>query len=86
MLDDVVVQTAVERDIGAGADGALDIGLLGRTGIARIDDDPLSALLMGFLKPLGAYGVVLNGVGTDIQDDVGVLDVAPMARHGATTE
>ena len=86
VLDDVVVHAAVERDIGAGTDWAPDIGLLGRTGVARIDDDPLSALLVGLLKPQRAYGVVLNGVGTAIQDDVGVLEVAPMARHGATTE
>ena len=86
VLDDVVVHASVERDVGAGTDGAPDIGLLSRTGVARIDDDPLSALLMGLLKPQRAYGVVLNGVGTAIQDDVGVLEVAPMARHGATTE
>ena len=86
VLDDVVVHAAVERDVGAGTDGAPDIGLLSRTGVARIDDDPLSALLMGLLKPQRAYGVVLNGVGTAIQDDVSVLEVAPMARHGATTE
>ncbi len=53
VLDDVVIHATVERDIGAGTDGAPDVGLLGRTSVARIDNDPLRTLLVGLLKPQG---------------------------------
>lgn len=86
VFDDVVVQTAVERDVRARTNGAIDIGLLGRTGVARVDDDPLRAVLVGLVNPLRADGVVFHAVGADVHDDVGVLEVAPMARHRAATE
>ena len=86
VFDDVVVQAAVERDIRARTNGAIDIGLLGRTGVARVDDDPLRAVLVGLMNPLRADGVVFRTVGADVHNDVGVLEVAPMARHRAATE
>ena len=56
VLDNVVVHATVERDVGAGTDGAPDVRLLGGTGVTRVDNDPLSALLMGLLKPQRADG------------------------------
>ena len=81
VLDDVVVQTAVESDVRAAAQGAVDVCLLCSAGVAGVDDNPLSALLVGLVQPLGADGVVLDGVGADVQDDIGVLHVAPMSSH-----
>lgn len=86
VFDDVVVETTEERDIRARADGAIDIRLLGSTGVARIDDDPLRAVVVGLMEPLRADRMVLNAVGADVHDDIGVLEVAPMARHRAATE
>ena len=81
-----MIHAAVEGDVGARTNGAVDIRLLGSTGIAGIDDDPLRSTVVGLAKPQRADRVVLNGVGTAMEDDVGVLKVAPVARHGAATE
>ena len=86
VLDDPVIHAAVEGDVSARTDGAVDIRLLGSTGIARIDDDPLRSAIVGLAKPQRANRVVLNGVGTAVEDDVGVLEVAPVARHRAATK
>ena len=81
VIDDVLVQTTIERDIRAAADGAIDVCLLCSTGIAGVDNHPLCALIMGFMQPLGANGVVFNGIGSDVHNDIGVLHVAPMSSH-----
>ena len=60
VLDHVVVQAAVEGDVRAGADGAVDVCHLGSTGVARIHHDPDGALLVRPVEPLGAHGVVLS--------------------------
>ena len=86
VLDDPVIHAAVEGDVRARTDGAVDIRLLSSTGIAGIDDDPLRSAVMGLAKPQRADRVVLNGVGTAVEDDVGVLKVAPVARHRAATK
>ena len=86
MLNDVVVHAAVEGDVRAGANGAINVRLLGSASVARVDDDPLGALLVGLFKPQRAHGVVLDGVRAAIQNNIGVLEVTPVARHGATTK
>ena len=86
VLDHVVVQAAVEGDVRTGADGAVDVCHLCGAGVAGIHHDPDGALLVRLVEPLGAHGVVLSGVGADVQDDVGVLHVGPMGCHRASTE
>ena len=81
VVDDVLVQTAIERDIRAAADGAIDVCLLCSTGITGVDNHPLRALVVSLMQPLGANGVVFNRIGADVHDDIGVLHVAPMSSH-----
>ena len=81
IVDDVLVQTAIERDIRATADGAIDVRLLRGTGITGVDNNPLGALVVGLMQPLGANGMVFNRIGSDVHDDIGVLHVAPMSGH-----
>ena len=49
VIDDVLVQTTIERDIRAAADGAIDVCLLCSTGIAGVDNHPLCALIVSFM-------------------------------------
>ena len=51
VLENVVEQTAVEGDVGARTDAAVDISVLGRTSKARIDHDPSGALILSTLNP-----------------------------------
>ena len=51
VLDDPVIHAAVEGDVRARTDGAVDIRLLGSTGIAGVDDDPLRSAVVGLAKP-----------------------------------
>lgn len=86
MLENVVKQTAVESDVGARADRTVDVRHLGRARVARIDDDPRGAVVERPLHPLRRNGVVLDVVGADRQDDVGVLHIAIVVRHRTATE
>ena len=86
VLQDVVDQAAVEGKVGARTDAGVDVGAGGRTGVARIDHDPRGALVLGALDPAGGERMVFDVVRTDRHDDVGVGEVAPVARHGAAAE
>ena len=74
VLDDVVVHTAVERNIRAGTNGAIDIRELCSTGITGVNNNPLSAALMGLVQLLRGNGVVLNGARTAVENNVGILE------------
>ena len=86
VVDDVLVHAAVEGDVRAAADGAVDIGLLGRASVARIDHDPLRAPVVRTMKVERGSGMALAAVRPAMQDVVGICHVGPMAGHGATTE
>ena len=86
VLQDVVDQAAVEGKVGARTDAGVDVGAGGRTGVARIDHDPRGALVLGALDPAGGERMVFDVVRTDRHDDVGVGEVAPVARHGAAAK
>ena len=86
VLQDVVDQTAVEGKVRTRTDARIDVGSGGRAGVARVDHDPRGALVLSAFNPTGGERMVFDVVRTDRHDDVGVGEVAPVARHGAAPE
>ena len=86
VFEDVVDHAAVERDVGAGADGAVDVCLCRRARETRVDDDPLRALVDGAMYPFHGNGVAFCMIGAACQQDVSVGEVAPLTGHCTAAE
>ena len=86
LREDVVDEAAVESKVAPRTDASVNVGLSGRTRKARVDHDPGGAALLRTLHPTRGERVVFNVVRADRQDDVGVLEVAPVRRHRTAAE
>ena len=86
LLKNVVNHAAEESDIGTWTNRGIHIGLRGGTSKARVNNDPLGAAVNGAVAPAGRQRMVFNVVGTDGHDDIGVLEIAPVAGHGAASK
>ena len=86
LIKDVADHAAEEGDIGTWTNRGVHIGLRGGTSKARVNNDPLGAAVNGAVAPAGRQRMVFNVVGTDGHDDIGVLEIAPVAGHGAASE
>src|SRR4029453_15248334 len=83
----VADEAAEERDVGAGANGDVDVGGGRGAVVARVGGAELRAALPArFHPPLEAAGMVLGGVAAHREDDVRVPDVGPSVRHGSAAE
>ena len=86
LIKDVADHAAEEGDIGTRTNRSVHIGLRGGTCKARVNNDPLGSAVNGTMTPAGRKRMVFNVVGTDGHDDISVLEVAPVAGHGAASE
>ena len=86
VLQDVVNHPAEERNVGARTQPTVDVGLGRRTRITRIDHDPGGTAVLCAFHPTRTQRVVFDIVGADRQNDVGVGEIAPVARHGTAAE
>mgnify|MGYP003273548426 CR=1 FL=1 len=86
LIKDVADHAAEEGDIGTRTNRSVHIGLRGGTCKARVNNDPLGSAVNGTMTPAGRKRMVFNVVGTDGHDDVSVLEVTPVAGHGAASE
>ena len=77
-----------ERDVAARFDGQVEVGHHGGLGDAGVDDDEGAGLAARaqFFKPLAEDGMVVGDVGTDQNDNVGVLHVGVGARGAVAAE
>ena len=73
-------------DVGAGLERQMVVGFDMRRAhevdAARIDDDQLGALAQALLHARGKHRMAVGGIGTDDQDDVGLLDGIEILRAG----
>ncbi len=87
VLQDVVDQAAEVRDVGAGTNAQVHVGDGRGTREAWIRvDDLRSPVELGPHEPLKADRVRLGGVGPVDENEVSVLDVAPVVRHRSPSE
>ncbi len=87
VFQQVVDQPAEEGDVGTGADRRIHVSHRGRTGEARIDhDQPRLVARLGLGDPFEAARVRFGGVTAHDQNQVSVLDIAPVIGHGAAAK
>ena len=86
VIKDVLHHRAEEHDVGALADGRVEVSGRCASSEARVDDDVLRALLTGCVDPTHRRRVVLGVVRTTDHDEIGVLRIGEVVRHGSTTE
>ena len=86
IFQDVVDHPPEEGDVGSGTDGRVEIRYRRRLRESRIHADELPAPLLRLHDPLHRNGVIRCGVATHDEDDVGILQVAPVIRHRAAAE
>ena len=87
LLGEVDQQAAEQRRIGAAADLQHQVGVVGRRGAARINDNELGAAraLVGD-DALIEHRVAPGRIGADQHDQVGGIEILVAARHGVGTE
>ncbi len=79
------VGDAVEQgDVAAGFDGEMEVGHHGGLGDARVSDDEGTSLVA--FEAVAEDGVVVGDVGSDEEDDVGVLHVRVGAGRAVAAE
>lgn len=66
-----------KRDVGAGADGHVDVGHLGRGRAQRIHGDPKRARIPGTLDPAKGERLACGNIGTQSEQAARVRDIAP---------
>ncbi len=76
-------QTVDKGDVGAGPQAPEDVGMSGRAGIARIDDDHLGAVFLGAQDVLHCHRMSFGGIGADKQHGLAVVHVVVGVGHGA---
>ncbi len=76
-------QPVDERDIGAGADPGVNVGMGGRAGEARVHDDHLGAALLGAENVLHGHRVGLGRIAAEEQHGLAVPHVVVGIGHGA---
>ena len=83
VLEDVPEQPVDERDVGAGPDPGVDVGMGGRAGEARVHDDHDGARLLGAQDVLHGHGVGLGRIAAEEQHGLAVPHVVVGIGHGA---
>ena len=81
-------QEAVEqRDVATRRNRQMHVRDLARRGAARIDHHDLcAALVAGRRQPLEQHGMAPREIRSDDNDEIGLLDVLVVARHGVRAE
>ena len=77
IVHSVLGQPPEKRDVGAGPDGHVDVGHLGRCRAQRVHDDPQRPRVPGALDPAQGQRLACGNVGTQGEQTVRVRDVAP---------
>ena len=83
VLEDVPEQSVNKRDIGAGPEAGVDVGMGGRAGEARVHDDHFGAVLLGAQDVLHGHRVGLGGIAAQKQHGLAVVHVVVGIGHGA---
>src|SRR5690606_1826803 len=82
VFQQIAYDAAQEDNVGPGPDGRVEVGHGRGTGKAWIDHNQLGFVVrLGFGDPLESAGVRLGRVAAHDENNIRVLDVAPMVRH-----
>ena len=86
VANDDVQHGQEQRQVGAGADRKIQVGVARDGGEARIGHDELRAVVAGAPDVIGSDGGALADIGAEHHDDFGLGDVAPRVRGAVHAE
>ncbi len=86
VVDDEMQQTVEQGEIGSGGDSQEQVGLVGRRGTTRVDDDQLRSGLDSIHHPQEQDRMAVGHVGTGHEEHVGVVEVLVRAGRAVRSQ